>query len=99
MKLSESILNSSPFGFAYHQVVLDSENRPADYKFLKVNEAFEKLTGLKREEVIGRRTTDVLPGIDSGEGEWIKPFGEVALTGSEKVLEQYSEPLEKDYRK
>jgi PAS domain S-box-containing protein len=95
MKLSESIIDSSPFGFAYHRVVTDSENRPINIQFLKVNEAFEKLTGLKREKVIGNTATEVLPGIDSGDEEWIKTFAEVALTGTEKVFEQYSEPLEK----
>jgi len=93
MKLSESIIESSPFGFAYHRVVLDSKNRPVDYQFLKVNEAFEKLTGLKKEKVIGKTAMEVLPVIAIGKEEWIKTFGEVALTGSEKVFEQYSEPL------
>ena len=95
MKFSESIIDSSPFGFAYHEILLDSENRPADYKFLKINKAFEKLTGLNGDEIIGKTATEVLPGIERGKEDWIQAFGEVALTGTEKVIEQYSEPLGK----
>jgi len=95
MKLSESIIDSSPFGFAYHKVVVDSENRPANYKFLKVNKAFEKLTGLKGDDIIGKTATEVLPGIEIGNEDWISTFGDVALTGSNKVVEEYSKPLDK----
>jgi len=95
MKLSESIIDSSPFGFAYHEVILDKENRPVDYKFLKVNEAFEKLTGLKGDDIIGKTATEVLPGIEIGNEDWISTFGDVALTGSNKVVEEYSKPLDK----
>ncbi len=95
MQISESIIDSSPFGFAYHEIVLDGENRPVDYKFLKVNHAFEKLTGLKAEQIIGKSATEVLPGIETAKEDWINTFGDVALSGSNKVFEQYSEPLDK----
>jgi hypothetical protein len=34
-------------GFAYHRIVVDGSGRPVDYVFLEVNQAFEKMTGLK----------------------------------------------------
>ena len=33
--------------FAYHEILLDKDNKPVDYIFLEVNDAFEELTGLK----------------------------------------------------
>ncbi|PKD42736.1 PAS domain-containing sensor histidine kinase [Rhodohalobacter barkolensis] len=95
MQFSESILASSPFGFAYHKVVLNEKNRPVDYTFLKVNEAFEKLTGLKGKEIIGKSAKEVLPGIDDGSEDWIGTFGDIALKGKSDVIEQYSKPLDR----
>jgi len=43
-----AILENMNFGYAFHQIVTDSTNRPIDYVFLEINPAFEKLTGLKR---------------------------------------------------
>ena len=50
-------------GFALAEVVLDRDGRPVDYRFLELNPAFEKLTGLKASEVVGRTVTDAIPGI------------------------------------
>lgn len=80
-------------GFAYHQVVLDENDRPVDYVFLEVNDAFEKLTGLKREDVIGRKVSELLPGIENSDFDWIETYGKVALTGKEIEFDQYSEAL------
>ena len=35
-------------GFALHEIIYDADGSPADYRFLEVNPAFERLTGLKR---------------------------------------------------
>jgi PAS domain-containing protein len=45
-------------GVAYIKVVLTAESKPIDYVFLDINSAFEKLTGLRRERVIGHRGLD-----------------------------------------
>ncbi|SDM16895.1 PAS domain S-box-containing protein [Halarsenatibacter silvermanii] len=48
-------------GYAIHRMIFSPEGEPIDYKFLEVNEAFEKLTGLKQEDVIGKNVKDALP--------------------------------------
>ncbi len=47
-------------GFAYHKIVVDKAGKPIDYVFLEVNHVFEKMTGLKRENIIGKKVTLVL---------------------------------------
>lgn len=91
------LFESSLDGFAYHRIVVDEQNRPVDYIFLEMNEAFERLTGLKRESVIGNRVTEVLPDIRLSEFDWISESGRVALTGESLRTEQFSEPLGKWY--
>ncbi|MFC1614377.1 PAS domain S-box protein [Gemmatimonadota bacterium] len=82
-------------GFAYHEILLDKNGQPVDYRFLEVNSTFERLTGLKRDEVIGKKVTEVLPGIREDEFDWIGVYGKVALTGEGTTFENYSEPFGK----
>jgi PAS domain S-box-containing protein len=84
-------------GFAYHKIVVDKDNRPVDYIFLEVNEYFEALTGLKSEDIIGRKVTEALPGIENSDFDWIGEYGKIALEGGELRFEQYFEPLDKWY--
>lgn len=92
-----SLFSNMSEGFAYHRIVLDAEGKPCDYVFLEVNEAFEELTGLKREDIIGRQATKILPGIKNDSTDWVGKYGQVALTGKPVQFVSYAEPLEKYY--
>jgi PAS domain S-box-containing protein len=85
-------------GFAYHKIVVDKAGKPVDYVFLEVNHAFEKMTGLKRERIIGKKVTEVLVGIEKDPADWIGVYGRVALTGEPVEFENHAEPLGKWYR-
>jgi PAS domain S-box-containing protein len=52
---------------------------------------------LKREDVLGKRATDVIPGIENDPAGWIETYGKVALTGEPVRFENYSETLKKWY--
>ncbi len=93
-----SVIKESPVGYSYQKLIRDEEGNPVDYEFLEVNQAFEELTGLEGSEVIGRRGTEVLPGIRSGEVDWIQEYGEIAGTGKVKEFERFSEQLDRWYR-
>ena len=80
-------------GFAYHKIVQDREGKPIDYVFLEVNEAFEKLTGLKKERILGKNVTQVLKGIENDPADWIAIYGKVALTCESAQFENFSEQL------
>ena len=80
-------------GFALQEIITDASGKPVDYTFIEVNPAFEKITGLKEKEVIGRRVTEVLPGIENDPAGWIAIYGRVALTGEDCRFEQFSARL------
>jgi PAS domain S-box-containing protein len=82
-------------GFAYHKAVYDASGMPVDYVFLEVNEAFEKMIGHKRGELIGRKATSVLPGIEKDPADWIGIYGKVASTGETVRFERYNQALKK----
>jgi PAS domain S-box-containing protein len=71
-------------GFAYCRMVFDGD-RPEDFVYLEVNDAFEGLTGLKG--VVGRRVSDVIPGIRETNPELLEIYGRVALSGRPERFE------------
>lgn len=97
MKHKENIFNSAPFGYALHKIVLNTNGKPVDYEFIEVNDAFERLTGLKKENIVGKTAQEAIPDINKGKFDWIGFYGKVALENSEEVYEQYSERLGKYY--
>ena len=97
IKFYESLFMDVPFGWAYHQVVLDDEGVPVDYTFLKANNCFELFTGLKVAEIIGRRVTEVIPGIQGADPDLISMYGQVALTGEPMQIEIYFAPFDRWY--
>ncbi len=85
-KLFENMLN----GFAYCKMFYENE-RPTDFLYINVNEAFESLTGLKN--VLGKKVSEVIPGIQEADPELLERYGRVALTGKPEVFETYLESL------
>ncbi len=81
-------------GFALHEIIVDADGNPCDYRFLDVNPAFEKLTGLCRADVLGKTVLEVLPGIETF---WIERYGKVALEGESSHFEEFAGELDKFY--
>ncbi len=91
------LFEKMPEAFAYHQMLYDNQGVPVDYLFIEVNSAFESLTGLQREKVIGRKATEVHPEIGDSDFDWIGVYGQVALEGKSIRFEQYFEPAMRWY--
>ncbi|MBI3110347.1 MAG: PAS domain S-box protein [Ignavibacteriales bacterium] len=79
-------------GFAYHEIILDEQGVPMDYRFLEVNSSFERITGLRGPDIVGKTALQVLPSL---EPHWIQKYGEAVLTGNPVHFEDYAEPLDK----
>jgi PAS domain S-box-containing protein len=81
-------------GFAVHEIICNEAGNPSDYRFLAVNPAFEQMTGLMAENIVGNTAHEVLPGIES---HWIETYGKVALTGEPAFFDSYSADLKKHF--
>ena len=77
-------------GYAYCQMLFTNE-KPFDFIYLDVNRAFEELTGLRN--VIGKKVSDVIPGIQESNPEIFKVYSKVALTGKSERFETYIESM------
>jgi PAS domain S-box-containing protein len=80
--------------FALHEVIRDSDGKPSDYRFIQANPAFERLTGLKAGDLVGRTVREVLPDI---EPHWIERYGHVVDTGETVHFENYNKSLDRHY--
>lgn len=88
----QQLFNEMVNGFAVHEMIYDKDGKPFDYRYLSVNPAFEKLTGLQAERVIGRTVREILPNI---ENYWIEMYGHVAKTGIPVSSQNYADELGK----
>jgi PAS domain S-box-containing protein len=93
-KLYSTLFTSMREGFALHEIVCNHREEPVDYRFLAVNPAFEALTGLKKEDLLGRTVLEVMPETEPG---WIEKYGRVALGGEPFSFESFSGVLERYY--
>jgi len=67
------------------------QGRSQDFVCLNVNSAFESLTGLK--SVVGKKASEVIPGIRESDPGLLEIYGRVALTGKPERFEKYIEAL------
>lgn len=94
----KQLIEESPIGYAYNKIICDDAGKPCDFKIIDVNSAYENITGFQRSKIIGRQITDVLPHIVNYEFDWIGFYGDIAVNGSRKNQEYYSENLNTWYR-
>jgi PAS domain-containing protein len=81
-------------GFALHEIITDDHNTPINYRFLAINDAFEKQSGIPSHDLIGRTVLDVLPNLDVS---WIQNYGNVAIHGMPLRVERFDESTKRWY--
>lgn len=73
--------------FALHEIVCDADGKPVNYRYITVNPAFERMTGLRLKEVKGKTVLELLPETETS---WIEKYGHVALTGEPALFENFA---------
>ncbi len=89
--LYRSLFDNMLNGFAYCKMIFE-QDKPADFIYLNVNKSFETLTGLK--DVMGKRVSEVIPGIQKSDPELFEIYSRVALTGIPEMFETHVRALE-----
>ncbi|MDP3223734.1 MAG: PAS domain S-box protein, partial [Rubrivivax sp.] len=79
------LVESMDEGFCVLQMIFDVSGRAQDYRFIDVNEAFAKHTGLV--DALGRRALELVPGL---ERHWLDIYGQVARSGKPQRFTQQS---------
>jgi PAS domain S-box-containing protein len=96
LKVSEAkyrtLFNSMDEGFCLIEVLFDQTGKADNYRFLEVNPAFEKHTGLVN--AVGKTVYELVPQHDA---LWFEIYGEIVLTGVPARFENYAEELKRFY--
>jgi PAS domain S-box-containing protein len=83
-----ALLDSIEDGFCIIEILLDSQGRPHDYRFLETNPAFARHTGLR--DVEGKCIRELVP---EHEEHWFEFYGRVATTGKSARFMQEARAL------
>lgn len=87
-----SLFESIDEGFCIIQMLFDARDKPVDYRFLEVNAAFERQSGLLGAG--GRTVRELVPGLDA---HWFEIYGRVALTGEATRFQDHAAQLHRWY--
>ena len=89
-----SLISEMDQGLAVHEPVFNEIGKMVNYRFLDFNESFEKQTGLKRNETIGKTLLEVMP---DAENYLFEQYEKVVKKGVVAHFEQFSRALGRYY--
>lgn len=87
-ELYRSLFDNMLNGFTYCKMLFEL-GRPVDFVYLEVNKAAETLMGLT--DAIGKKASEVFPGVRQSDPRIFEILGAVALTGQPVKFETYLE--------
>ncbi len=94
----KQLIEELPTAYAHSIILLDEAGIPCDGEFMEVNNSYARLLNEPKANLIGKRYTEVLPGIKTGEFDWIHFLGEIALYGGSNEKKFYYTPLKSWYK-
>ncbi len=68
---SKQVVENSPYCIAQVQIITNENHEPVDYMYTYVNEAYAQVAKLKKENIIGKRATEIATRITSLGFDWI----------------------------
>jgi PAS domain S-box-containing protein len=89
-KRYRSLFENMLDGYAFCRMLFDHD-QPQDFIYIEVNTRFEELTGLMN--VVGKKVSEVIPGIKESNPELFEIYGRVASTGEPERFETFVESL------
>jgi len=81
-----------PDGFSLSEVLYDKKGNPHTSRFIEVNPAFERLTGLDRDQILDKTLKEVFPGLKS---YWTHTYQKCFATGKAVHSVKYFKTLDK----
>lgn len=75
-----------------NEIIYDDKGNPVDFRYIDVNPAFEKTTGLSASSIIGKTAKELFPGTEQ---HWIDVYANVVQSENPVSYENYSTPFNK----
>ncbi|HEU4600415.1 MAG TPA: PAS domain S-box protein, partial [Steroidobacteraceae bacterium] len=83
-----TLFDSIDEGFCIAEVKFDADGRALDYRFIEINPAFEKQTGLR--DAVGKWMRELEPQLEQ---HWFDIYGQVARTGKPTRFVEYAHAM------
>jgi len=87
-----SLFSTTNEGICIHELLLYKGGEPIDYRILDVNRKYEEILGMKREDIVGKKGTEIY---QTDTAPYLELYSKVALTGKTESFETYFEPMKK----
>lgn len=94
-RLYKGLFAATHDGICLHQLVMDENNKPVDYIILDLNHKYEDITGLTRQQVIGKRASEAYK---TDTPPYLETYSKVAFSGESSSFETYFPPMEKHFK-
>lgn len=95
-ELFRRIVSRMQNAFSYNKIIYDEKGQAIDFEYVYVNKSFEELTGIKYEDIVGKRASEIKDNrfvlFDK-----IDIFSNVATNGTEDKIEQYCDVWKRWY--
>ena len=91
----QSLYTTMNEGVAIHEIIYNSQQKAIDYIIIDINPAYEKITTLRKSEVVGMKASELY---GTGNPPYIEIYANVAEKGEPEEFEAFFEPMNKYFR-
>jgi PAS domain S-box-containing protein len=89
-----SLFSAMSEGVCFHEIVYNESAKAVDYIITDVNSAFESITGIRKEEAVGRKASELY---GTSEPPYLEVYAKVAESGEPTSFETYFSPMKKHF--
>ena len=91
----KTLIQQSPLSYVCLQIISSEVEEPLDFELLEINPAFEKLTGLKSENILNKKGSELPNEIHDIGIKWIEHCEPLVLSGNQEEIKYFSKLLQR----
>ncbi len=89
------IINNMPLGYVRHELIFNKSGTVVDYKILEVNPAYEVMSGMKSEHLVGQTHNELIDNYSSPPNPFFDTYVQIALNQTQTSFTHYSLRIKK----
>ena len=93
--LKNILFEKTPDAISYQKIFFDERKLPCDYEIYSVNGVFEKIFGVSREIIVGKKFSDFISAFPIASEKWLSLVGKVALQGATITIDYFVDLVQK----
>ena len=91
----KALFNNKTSAIAHLSIVFDEGGKPVDYCVDALNDTYEQVIGIAKEQLVGKRVTEAFPGIRDFDFDFIGEMGRIGQEQGEGSFEFFFPPAGK----